>query len=114
MNPVWKEHNQPRTDNFMQTLAFLWFELQPAQQCLRETFSESQIPAKAGMALSFFFGEGEFMNLLRMFLAPTIAVGMVLTVPPSDCCGLVVQGYSWGKERHVQRTIEINLVPRNI
>jgi len=38
----------------MQTLAFLWFELQPAQQCLRETFSESQIPAKAGMALSFF------------------------------------------------------------
>jgi hypothetical protein len=52
------------------------------------------------------------MNLLRMFLAPTIAVGMVSTVPPSDCYGLVVEGYSWGKERHVQRTIEINLVPK--
>jgi hypothetical protein len=38
----------------MQTLAFLWFELQPAQQSLRETFSKSQMPAKAGMALSFF------------------------------------------------------------
>jgi len=39
--------------------------------------------------------------------------GHVLTVPPSDCCGLlwfVVEGYSWGKERHVQRTIEINQV----
>jgi hypothetical protein len=32
----------------MQTLALLWFELQPAQQCLRATFSESQIPAKEG------------------------------------------------------------------
>jgi hypothetical protein len=38
----------------MQTLAFLWFELQDAQQCLRETFAESQVPAKAGMALSLF------------------------------------------------------------
>jgi hypothetical protein len=31
----------------MQTLAFLWSELQVAQQCLRETFAESQVPAKA-------------------------------------------------------------------
>jgi hypothetical protein len=38
----------------MQTLAFLLFELQAAQQCLRETFVESQVPAKAGMALSLF------------------------------------------------------------
>jgi hypothetical protein len=34
----------------MQTLAFLWFELEVAQQSLRESFVESQVPAKAGMA----------------------------------------------------------------
>ena len=28
----------------MQTIVFLWFELQVAQQCLRETFAESQVP----------------------------------------------------------------------
>jgi hypothetical protein len=39
-------------DNFMQSLAFLWCELQAAQQCLRETFVESRVPAKAGMVLS--------------------------------------------------------------
>jgi hypothetical protein len=31
----------------MQTLAFLCFELQVAQQRLRATFAESQVPAKA-------------------------------------------------------------------
>jgi hypothetical protein len=31
----------------MQTLAFLWFELQVAQQRLRATFAQSQVPAKA-------------------------------------------------------------------
>jgi hypothetical protein len=31
----------------MQTFALLWFELQVAQQCLRETFAQSQVPAKA-------------------------------------------------------------------
>jgi hypothetical protein len=41
-------------ESFMQTLAFLWCELQAAQQCLRETFVESQVPAKAGTALSLF------------------------------------------------------------
>jgi hypothetical protein len=30
-------------ETFMQTLAFLSFELQVAQQCLRETFAESQM-----------------------------------------------------------------------
>jgi len=36
----------------MQTIVFLWLELQVAQQCLRETFAESQVPAKSGMAFS--------------------------------------------------------------
>jgi hypothetical protein len=42
----------------MQTMAFLWFELQVAQQCLPESFAESQVPAKAGMA-SWSFSERE-------------------------------------------------------
>jgi len=34
--------------NFMQSLAFLWFELQMTKQCLSEkTFSAAQVPAKA-------------------------------------------------------------------
>jgi len=32
----------------MQTLAFLWFELQDAQQYLRETFAESRYLPKRG------------------------------------------------------------------
>jgi hypothetical protein len=76
----------------MQTLAFLWFELQPAQQSLRETFSESQMPAKAGMALSFFRRRRIYQPIKNVFLAPTIAVGMVSTVPPSDCCGRIFLG----------------------
>jgi len=31
----------------MQTLAFLWFELEVAQNHLHATFAESQLPAKA-------------------------------------------------------------------
>jgi hypothetical protein len=31
----------------MQTLAFLWFELQAARRRLRETFAEDQVPADA-------------------------------------------------------------------
>jgi hypothetical protein len=50
MGSVWKEYNQPGKRKFMQTLAFLWFELQVAQKSLRESFVESQVPAKVGMA----------------------------------------------------------------
>jgi hypothetical protein len=38
----------------MQPLAFLWFELQFVQRYFRETFAESQVPAKARMAPSLF------------------------------------------------------------
>jgi hypothetical protein len=38
----------------MQPLAFLWFELQFVQHYFRETFEESQVPAKARMAPSLF------------------------------------------------------------
>jgi hypothetical protein len=38
----WK-HHQPGKKKFMPTLAFLSFELQVAQRCLRETFAESQM-----------------------------------------------------------------------
>jgi|SRR5271165_38968 len=38
----------------MQPLAFLWFELQFVQHYFRETFAESQAPAKARMAPSLF------------------------------------------------------------
>ena len=40
----------------MQKLAFLWFELQAARQCLRETFVESQV-------LPFFTQETKEFNL---------------------------------------------------
>jgi hypothetical protein len=35
----------------MQTLAFLWSELQVAQHSLRETFAGSQVPAQACLGL---------------------------------------------------------------
>lgn len=38
----------------MQTIAFLWFELQVVQHYFRETFAESQVTAKATMAPSLF------------------------------------------------------------
>ena len=40
----------------MQKLAFLWFELQAARQCLRETFVESQV-------MPFFTQESKEFNL---------------------------------------------------
>jgi hypothetical protein len=48
--------------NFIQTLAFLWSELQVAQQCLRKTFVESQVPAKAPDVNSP-VGESSFMHI---------------------------------------------------
>ena len=76
----------------MQTLAFLWFDLQVAQQSLRESFVESPVPAKAGWLLGL-YGEGEFMKLLRMFFAPIVALGLALTASARDYSDLAGEGY---------------------
>jgi hypothetical protein len=39
--------NRPGKGKFMQTLAFLWFELDVTQQRLRATFADSQVPVEA-------------------------------------------------------------------
>jgi hypothetical protein len=95
----------------MQTLAFICCELQAAQQCLRETFVELQVPAKAGMALSL-FRRRRIYELIKNGLAPIIAVGMVSTAPANDFHDFIAEGYPWVKNRHVQPTIEINLVTK--
>ena len=51
---------QTGKEKCMQTIAFLWFELKAAQQCLRETFAESQAPAKAPMTPSLFAEQENF------------------------------------------------------
>jgi hypothetical protein len=50
MESVWKEYNQHGKGKFYADARFLWFELEVAQQSLRESLVESQVPAEAGMA----------------------------------------------------------------
>jgi hypothetical protein len=52
----------------MQTLAFLCFELEVAQQSLRESFVESQVPAKAGMASGPFWRRRTYESIKDVFL----------------------------------------------
>jgi hypothetical protein len=56
----------------MQPLAFLWFELEVAQQSLRESFVESQVPAEAGMASgelrAYFLIQGALVKIVALSL----------------------------------------------
>jgi hypothetical protein len=64
----------------MQTLAFLWFELQSAQQCLRATFSESQIPAnrRDGRSIGTTIAKRPSTGLFQLAAAETSLVSTAI------------------------------------